>query len=67
MFKRIDLLREVSINLGSLSTVLGFISAYLLGSGQVGLGVGLFILYLLLGNIGDRLYWILIAQINKGE
>ena len=62
-----NLLREISIALGSINTVLGFISAFLLGSGQIGLGIGLFALYLIMGNIGDRLYWKLIALIGRRE
>ena len=67
MCKRINLLKELSIALGGIGTILGFISAYLLGSGQYGLGIGLFALYLILGNIGDRLYWKLIALLRSKD
>ncbi len=60
LLAKIKLLQELQINLASIETFLGWYGCFLLGQGRLLFGGILFACYLLIGNVGYRLFWKLI-------
>ena len=54
------LVRELAINLSSISTILAFLSGYYVGTGQWGLGLSIGCVYLALDNLTSRLWLVAI-------